>query len=115
MGVLGIIESKQLDVVIHILENTRPSTNTYLGSRKKIAQRTGVSLDTVGRIMKKLLDLKFLKMVQNGVYQVSPKILMRVSEQKRQVLLSYFDESIKRTPIIKVSEGEYDNPKYAKC
>ena len=110
LGVLGIIESKQLEVVIHILENTKPSNNTYAGSRRAIAKRTGISLNTVGKIMKKLLDVGFLKLVQNGLYQISPEILMRGSETKRQILLSYYDESptkVERHPIIKVRENEY--------
>ena len=32
MSVLGIIDSKQLDVFIYIAENTNPSTNTFIGT-----------------------------------------------------------------------------------
>ena len=104
---------QQLDVVIHILENTKPSSNTYTGTQRKISQRTGVSISTVSTIMTKLQKLKFIKQVQWGVYQVSPDILMRGSEKKREVLLSYYDESkestnIVRHPIIKTGKGDND-------
>lgn len=116
LGVLGIIESKQLDVVIYVLEHTRASTNTFEGTQRKISKDTGISLTTVSKIMRKLQDLEFLKQKQWGLYYVSPRILMRGSEQKRQVLLSYFDESkskpkkelVKRTPIIRLPNGEYE-------
>ena len=63
--------------------------------------------------MTKLQKLKFIKQVQWGVYQVSPDILMRGSEKKREVLLSYYDESkestnIVRHPIIKTGKGDND-------
>ena len=36
LPVLGIVESKQVDILIYILENTQPSTNMFVGTYKTI-------------------------------------------------------------------------------
>ena len=82
LQVLGVLDSKQVDVIIHILKNTEPSNNTFIGSQRKIAEIAGVSLDTVAKIMGKL----------QGVYQISADIMLRGSDYKKQLLLSYYDE-----------------------
>lgn len=92
LQILGILESKQLDVLIYILENTNPSTNTFIGTTAKIAEKTNISIATIKRTFKKLQEREFLKKVQNGVYQVSPLIMMKGSEHKKQLLLNYYDD-----------------------
>lgn len=93
LQVLGVLDSKQIDVLIYILEHTKPSDNTYIGTYRKTASGSGVSLDTATKVMKKLQDSNFIKKVQNGVYQVSPLIMMKGSEHKKQLLLNYYDDS----------------------
>lgn len=92
LQVLGILDSKQLDVLIYILENTNSSTNTFIGTYRGTAEKTKLSLDTVRRVFKKLQENNFLKKVQNGVYQVSPLIIMKGSDHKKQLLLNYYCE-----------------------
>ena len=36
LPVLGIVENKQVDILIYILENTHPSTNMFVGTYKTI-------------------------------------------------------------------------------
>lgn len=91
LTVLGIIDSKQLDIFIYIAENTNPSNNTFIGTYKKIQQDTGCSSRTIARIMKKLQENNFIKKVQNGVWLVNPNILMKGNDHKRQILLSYYE------------------------
>ena len=91
LQVLGGFEYKQLDVLIYILEHTEASNNTFLGTYRNIAEKVGVSYDTVSRTITLLLNKGFLKKVQTGVYQVSPTIIMKGSEHKKQLLLNYFD------------------------
>ena len=90
LQVLGIIDNKQLDVLIYVLENTNSSTNTFIGTYKKIAKAINVSEPTIATIFKKLQEQEFLKKVQNGVYQVSPLIMMKGTEHKKQLLLNYY-------------------------
>ena len=98
LQVLGVLDSKQVDVLIYILENTKPSDNTFIGTYRKIADGSGVALETARKVMRKLQEQKdgtgvpFIKRIQNGVYQVSPLIMMKGSEHKKNLLLNYYDD-----------------------
>lgn len=92
LQVLGGFEYKQLDVLIYILEHTEASNNTFVGTYRKIAEKVGVSYDTVSRTITLLVGKGFLKKVQTGVYQVSASIMMKGSEHKKQLLLNYYDD-----------------------
>lgn len=102
LQVLGVLDSKQIDVLIYILENTKSSDNTYIGTYRKTAEGSRVSLDTATKVMRKLQEQKdgngkpFLSRVQNGVYQVNPLIMMKGSEHKKNLLLNYYDDSIQQ-------------------
>lgn len=91
LTVLGIIDSKQVDVFIFIVENTQQSNNTFIGTYKHISKSIGVSEPTIAKIMKKLQANNFIKKVQNGVWLVNPNILMKGNDTKRQILLSYYE------------------------
>ena len=91
LTVLGIIDNKQLDVFVYIAENTNSRTNLFIGTYRKIAGDLHCSLDTDSKIMKKLQEVSFIKKVQNGVWFVNPNILMKGNDQKRQILLSYYE------------------------
>ncbi len=99
LQVLGVLDSKQVEVLIYILENTRSTDNTYIGTYRKTAEGSSVSLDTATKVMRKLQEQKdgsgkpFLSRVQNGVYQVNPLIMMKGSEHKKNLLLNYYDDS----------------------
>lgn len=91
LAVLGILDSKQLDIFIYIVENTNQTTNLFIGTYAKIAKDLGVSQPTIAKIIKKLQDNQFIRKVQNGVWLVNPNILMKGNDTKRQVLLSYYE------------------------
>lgn len=92
MQILGVLDSKQIDVLIYILENTKAADNTYIGTYRKTADGARVSLDTATRVMRKLQANNFIKKVQNGVYQISPLIMMKGSEHKKSLLLNYYED-----------------------
>lgn len=91
MSVLGILDSKQLDVLIYIVSNTQPSTNTFLGTYKKIAEDVGCSQPTIAKVLKKLREKDFITPIQNGAYLVNPRILMKGDPNKQKILLSYYN------------------------
>lgn len=97
LTVLGIIDSKQLDIFVYICENTSESNNLFIGTYKKIAADVGASSRTIATIMKKLQEVNFIKKVQSGVWFVNPDILMKGNDHKCQILLNYYesDEPIK--------------------
>jgi predicted transcriptional regulator len=90
LQVLGVLDSKQVDVLIYILENTESANNTFIGSQRDISERCNVSLDTVSRIMRKLQENGFIKQIKRSVYQISPTIMMKGSEHKKSLLLNYY-------------------------
>lgn len=93
LNILGIFDSKQLDVFIYILENTEQSNNTFIGTYDKIQKATNVSRPTIAKIMIKLQENKFIYKIQNGVWQVNPNVMMKGTEHKKQMLLNYYDDS----------------------
>ncbi|MDT0174433.1 replication/maintenance protein RepL [Exiguobacterium sp. BRG2] len=94
LHILGLADSKQIDVLIYILQNTEQANNTFVGTYKKIAKEANVSEPTIAKIMKKLQENHFIIKVQNGVWQVSPNIMMKGSEHKKSLLLNYYDDSV---------------------
>lgn len=94
LQVLGVLDSKQVDVFVYILENTEQANNTFIGSQRDIATACGVSLDTVSRIMKKLQENGFVKQIKRSVYQISPNVMLKGSEHKKSLLLNYYDDSM---------------------
>ena len=89
--ILGIVDNKQVDIFVYIVENTNPSNNQFVGTYKKIARDLGVSEPTIGKIMKKLQANNFIKKAQNGVWLVNPNIIMKGNDTKRQILLTYYN------------------------
>ena len=82
-------------------------TKTLIGTKRKelIDKETGEIIE-VDQITKKVYGQKnfwklylgdFLPVLGNGLWQVSPNIMMKGNENKKQLLLSYFraDESNK--------------------
>lgn len=100
LTVLGIIDSKQLDVFIFIVENTNQSNNIFIGTYDILSREVGVCRQTIARIMRKLQENNFIKKVQNGVWFVNPNILMKGNDNKRQILLSYYESE---TPLNEIT------------
>lgn len=114
--VLGIIDSRQVDIFIYVVENTNQSNNLFIGTYKKIAEDLGCSQTTIAKIFKKLQENHFIKRVQSGVWLVNPNILMRGDEHKRQILLSYYESeepidaiTLSRTKRKQISNEVTDN------
>lgn len=104
LQVLGVLDSKQVDILIYILENTQQATNTFIGTYMKIQNEVGVTSATVAKVMKKLQEKKFISKVQNGVWQISPTIMMKGNENKQQMLLSYYNDPIGEVATTKEKE-----------
>lgn len=98
LQVLGGFEFKQLDVLIYILEHTEQSNNTFIGTFRKIEAVTGISYSTVARAFAILQEKGFLTKISNGVYQVSPEIMMKGSEHKKSLLLNYYKDEVAQPP-----------------
>lgn len=93
---LGLINnSKQLDVVFYVLDNTDPSSNLYIGTLRDTVERTKISYGTVAAIFKKMQEVDMIVKQQNGLYKVKPNLLMKGDDNKKQRLVIEY-EKIKR-------------------
>lgn len=89
---LGLINnSKQLEVVFYILENTNPATNLYIGTIRKTVKETGISLGTVSAIFKKMQEVDMMIKQQNGVYKIKPTLIIQGDDNKKQKLIIEYE------------------------
>lgn len=103
---LGLINnSKQLDVVFYVLDNTDQTNNLYIGTLQKTADKTGISYKTVATIFKKMQDVDMITKKQNGVYFVKPSLIMKGDENKKHRLLIEY-ETVKKENETKTAEEE---------
>lgn len=90
---LGLINnSKQLDVVFYVLDNTDPSNNLYIGTIRKTVEKTGISLGTVSTIFKKMQEVDMIVKQSNGVYKVKPNLLIKGDDSKKQRLVIEYEK-----------------------
>lgn len=106
LAVLGIVDSKQLDVFIYIADNTSPSNNLFLGSQREIAEAVGCNRGTVNTILQKLQKQGFVKKVRGGVYFVNPNIMMKGNDNKRQMLLTWERSDFANHDTLSMVRGE---------
>ena len=79
---IEISEFKQLNVLAYLLHEIRPSDNTLAATYQEIADKTGVSKDTVVRIMHRLGEVDFIRKVRNGLYIITPEFLVTGRDDK---------------------------------
>ncbi|MEG1972568.1 MAG: replication/maintenance protein RepL, partial [Oscillospiraceae bacterium] len=79
----------------------------FIGTYRSLEKNVGVSYDTVRRTITLLQGKGFLKKVSNGVYQVSPTIMMKGSEHKKSLLVNYFNDK-EQEPNDKEQEPQLD-------
>lgn len=98
LSILGLVaDNQQINVLIYILENVNQTNNIFIGTYEKISENTGISRSTVARIIKKLKNVKYkndvmMRKIQNGVWMVSPHLLIKGGENKRKSLMITWQE-----------------------
>lgn len=90
LAMLGILESKQSDIVVYLLKKTDFSRNIFIGTHRKIAEETGISKYTVTATMSKLEKARLIAKVQNGVYQLSPALAFKGDMNRRAYIVQYY-------------------------
>ena len=86
-------ELKQLSVLSYILDNIRSKDNTFSLTYEEIANYTGVSKDTVVRIINLLGAKDFIRRKHNGTYMVNPRKMVWGRDDKRDTLAEIYDEA----------------------
>jgi replication and maintenance protein len=80
LEIFGVVYNKQFEICKYIAENTNPSTDTFIGTYKKINKDLGVAESTIARIMKKLQANNLIKKVQNGVWLVDSNFIEKIKK-----------------------------------
>ncbi len=88
---LGILNSKSVAVICYILENVNYSNNTLIATKQQIAAGSGTSVRTVYNVLSKLQEVNFIKRKTTSVYVVSPKYLIKGNENKRRMIINYYN------------------------
>ena len=89
LSMLDIMDSKQVEIMVYILDNTSGKDNVFLGTYTKIARECDVSKPTIATVMKKLQRNGYISLIQNGAWRISPNLMIKGDETKRGLLLSY--------------------------
>lgn len=81
--------------IIDHLDRENKLTMTY----RQIADKSGISLDTVRRTMQCLLDTDFLERINQGAYRVNPNMIFKGTRNNRlNVLYQYNDTKYDNIP-----------------
>ncbi len=92
LTVMGIISnSKQLDVVLYIMKHINQSNNTFVGTYAEVSRKTKISEKTVATAFRTLLKNDFIRKIHNGIYQVNPKYVIKGNENKRRMIIDYYN------------------------
>ena len=86
---VDLIGNQKMKLAFWIIEHL-DYENKLIYSYEQMAKETGISLDTVKRTMKALMECNFLKKKFGGCYIVNPDMLYKGSHQTRKnVLIQY--------------------------
>lgn len=98
ISTLDIVGNQKTRLCMWIVDHINKE-NQLIGTLRGIADSSGMSLETVRVTMKILLDVDFLRRVQNGVYIVNPDIVYKGSYGSRMNILNQYStaERVKMT------------------
>lgn len=86
---LDMIGNQKIRVAMFILNNVNKE-NEFIMTYRVIAEKTGISLQTITETMKALQESNFLKKIRNGYYRLNPDIIFKGGKEDRlEVLIRY--------------------------
>lgn len=89
---IDLIGNQKTKLAFWILDNLN-SENQLIMTQRKIAEKSGISYQTVSLTLKALIESNFLIKINSGAYRVNPDVLFKGGKGNRlNVLLQYQDE-----------------------
>lgn len=86
---IELIGNQKTKLAFWIIDNL-DKENRLIMTQRKIAEKSGISLDTVKITMKTLAESNFLLKIQSGVYMVNPDIVFKGGKNDRlNILITY--------------------------
>ena len=86
------VGNQKMKVASYILQNRDKSTNYLIQTQREIADKCGVSLQTVSRTLK-ALEQADLIVGKSGIYQVNPDKLAKGKHNKRMAILRIYNQN----------------------
>ena len=87
-----VSENKQNKVISYIFRNIKPSDNLFISTYAKIEKETGISRQTISKIMVRLQEIKCIAKVQNGVWMINPDYTMKGDDDRKYKLIQEFSK-----------------------
>lgn len=94
---LELVGNKKLKIAFWIIDNLTKEnllTKTY----RQIAESTNTSLETVSQTMQILLEVDFIRRINQGCYQINPNILFNGPRNARLNVLQTYTSTAHITP-----------------
>jgi hypothetical protein len=86
---LDMIGNQKIRVAMFILNNINKD-NEFIMTYRVIADKTGISLQTITETMKALQDSNFIKKIRNGYYRLNPEVIFKGGKNNRmEILIRY--------------------------
>lgn len=90
IATLDLVGNQKTKLAFWIIENLNKE-NQLTMTYRQISEKTNISLETVRKTMAILLEVNFLKRINQGVYQVNPDILFKGNKNNRLNLLTQYN------------------------
>ena len=88
---IDLIGNQKTRLAFWILKHL-DSNNLLPMTQRQIADKSGISIQTVSRTLQALIDCNFLQRINQGAYRVNPDVLFKGGKNARMnVLLQYHD------------------------
>jgi DNA-binding HxlR family transcriptional regulator len=91
MQILDLLGNKKMLVLEYLLA-LMDSENRIVATHRKIAEDLGISTKTVSDTISTLQKENVLKKLQNGVYQLNPKVVFFGNDKKQDYLLIEYEK-----------------------
>ncbi len=89
---IDLIGNQKTKLAFWIIENLNKE-NQLIMTQRKIAEKTGMSMQTVSLTIKALIESNFLVKINSGAYRVNPNVLFKGGKTDRlNVLIEYSNE-----------------------
>lgn len=89
---IDLIGNQKTKLAFWIIENLNKE-NQLIMTQRKIAEKTGMSIQTVSLTIKALIESNFLVKINSGAYRVNPNVLFKGGKTDRlNVLIEYSNE-----------------------
>lgn len=92
IATLDIVGNQKTKLCFWIVDHV-DKNNRLIGTYRSIAQDSGISLDTVSKTMKILLDADFLRREQNGVHIINPDIIFKGQHAARMNIMNEYSSA----------------------